>query len=95
MSSLSIEPHRQVILFDSPMKSGNMEASKQLSNELETKIDQHRSLVEGLKSSYCRWCYCVSFNNAQEEAVWDSDADEAFSESLEQTHLGASCMTAR
>lgn len=38
-----------VVLFDSPLKSGNMGASKQLSNDLKTKIVQHYGLEEGYK----------------------------------------------
>ena len=35
-----------VVLFDSPLKSGNMGASKQLSNDLKIKIVQHYGLEE-------------------------------------------------
>src|SRR4029434_639466 len=35
------------------------------------------------RSSRCRWCHCASLNNsahlAQRTAVWESDAEEAFS----------------
>src|SRR4029434_1055212 len=35
------------------------------------------------RSSHCRWCHCASLNNsahlAQRTAVWESDAEEAFS----------------
>src|SRR4029434_7740453 len=38
---------QDVLLFDSPLKSGNMGASKPLSNDLKTKIVQHCGLGEG------------------------------------------------
>src|SRR4029434_6555155 len=45
------------------------------------------------RSSRCRWCHCASLNNsahlAQRTAVWESDAEEAFSTS--QAHFGTKC----
>lgn len=49
-----------VLLFDSPLKSGNMGASKQLSNDLKTKIVQHYGLGEGYKKLSQRFQLSVS-----------------------------------
>ena len=49
-----------VVLFDSPLKSGNMGASKQLSNDLKTKIVQHYGLEEGYKKLLERFKLSVS-----------------------------------
>lgn len=51
----------QVLLpFESPMKSGNMGASKQLSNDLKAKIVQHYGLGEGYKKLSQRFQLSVS-----------------------------------
>ena len=49
-----------VVLFDSSLKSGNMGASKQLSNDLKTKIVLHYGLREGYKKLSQRYKLSVS-----------------------------------
>ena len=49
-----------VALFDSPLKSGNMGASKQLSNDLKTKIVLHYGLGEGYTKLWQRYKGSVS-----------------------------------
>ena len=49
-----------VLLFASSLKSGNMGASKQLSNDLKTKIVQHQGLGEGYKKLAQRFQLSVS-----------------------------------
>lgn len=49
-----------LILFDSPLKSCNMGASKQLSDDLKTKIIQHYGLGEGYKKLSKRFQLSVS-----------------------------------
>ena len=49
-----------VLLFESTLKSGNMGASKHLSNDLKTKIVQHYGLGEGYKKLSQRFQLSVS-----------------------------------
>lgn len=49
-----------VLLFDSPLNSGKMGASKQLSNDLKTKIVQQYGLGEGYKKLSRRFQLSVS-----------------------------------
>ena len=49
-----------VVIFDSPLESGNMGASKQLSNDLKTKIVLHYGLGEGYKKLLQRYKLSVS-----------------------------------
>ena len=49
-----------VLFFASSLKSGNMGASKQLSNDLKTKIVQHHGLGEGYKKLAQRFKLSVS-----------------------------------
>src|SRR4029434_2402739 len=49
-----------MLLFDSPLNSGNMGSSKQLSDDLKTKIVQQYSLGEGYKKLSRRFQLSVS-----------------------------------